>query len=369
MSIRPAQDCYEAHLIPTVAHFNVKKDIKILWYTKFVTSFDVEWQPSIPQSSINNSNIDIVIIPFSDHCYFLRDQQIEYLSGLTKPYIVLSATASNKFIESKNVNQLNWMFFPYWAITYPVSTGIPIPSEDVARRVERNYLFSCLNGNPSYLRLTNLTWMIRNDHVFTEENSIITCPKQSRNTNDTTSVDQTLSSLQLHWPEGAEIFQKRVIPRLPLVHDTIKPIQRNDVNDHMNILSCNSAAFTDTYINIITETESPYPHVSEKSLKPMINGQLFVTTAVPGTLDLLREIGFDTFDDILEHSRYSEYHNTLTRLKSLHKRLDELSDWNWAEIYRITEERRVYNRELVLSGNIARKYYQQLERAINECVL
>lgn len=363
-----AHDCYSAHIIPTLSYLRTDKDTRILWYEGFVTSFDLNWEPQIQAEEINNSDIDLVIVPFSDHCYLIREQQIDYLNSLTIPHLILAATSDGKFVPQEIANHLNWIFFPYWAITYPTDLGVMIPTEATARCAERTYLFSCLNGHPTFTRLVNLIWMMRNGHVFTWENSIITCPKFTRFTNETHDIDQTLAGLEQSWPEGAQILLERVIPNLPLEHSTVKPVQWYDPQDYINILSCTSAAFSDTYINIITETESPYSFISEKSLKPMINGQLFVTTAVPGTLDLLRDIGFDTFDDIIEHSRYSEYHDKLIRIKALHKRLEEISKLDWTAIFRATEHRRMRNRELALSGNIARKYFQLLEQKINGCV-
>lgn len=357
---------YSAHMVPMVSYFNIPQDIKVLWFDDFAPNHLGPWQPTISVDVVNNSFIDVVIIPFSDHPFCLCQAQVDYIKLLTKPFVITSPTQNGDLGFNEELFRENCVFLPYWAMTYPIEAGVIVPSKESAMQTDRKYLFSCLNGNPTYTRLVNLIWIVKNNHVFTNENSIVTCPARDRDPGSP-DVACMVNELNETWPEGADIFQSQLEPRLPFVHYDIKPIQF-DVDDYQNILSCNHAAFLNSYINIVIETEAFYPFISEKSLKPIVAGQLFVTTGLPGTIDQLREIGFDVFDDIFEHSRYSEYSNVLMRLKALHKRLEEISTRDWAEIYRATEKRRLSNRELLLSGDISRKYFQRLEQKINECI-
>lgn len=363
-------DVYSAQIVPVLFYLDLPQDIKILWYDGFGSAALPQqiWEPPVAVAQINESDVDLVIIPLSDHTYFLTQEHVDYINSLAKPHLILSWAANGSFTYLGVINNLRWVFFPYWLSVYPVGSGVRIPNELVATCTDRKYVFSCINGHPAASRLINLAWMTKNYHIFTKENSIITCALTDRY--DTKSVfNSTVNKMRSQWPEGAATLSEKIIPQLPLQHPEVSVIDRFDLSTYNDFMSCDGAAFTDTYINIIIESESNGPFVSEKSLKPIIAGQLFVTTAAPGTLDTLRLLGFDTFDDIIEHSRYSEYRNVFARLKALHLLLAELVNRDWKEIYRSTHSRRMKNRELLLSGSISQRYFQNLERAINECIL
>jgi hypothetical protein len=63
------------------------------------------------------------------------------------------------------------------------------------------------------------------------------------------------------------------------------------------------------FINLVTETSNQTDpdswhevFITEKSLKAFLYRQIPIFWAVPGTVQLLRDIGFDVYDDIIDHS-------------------------------------------------------------------
>ncbi len=96
----------------------------------------------------------------------------------------------------------------------------------------------------------------------------------------------------------------------------------------------NIIAVSDSFLKLVTETRfcSPMPYFSEKTLKPMAVFRPFILLAPPGTLSLMKKLGFKTFDswwdesydDITDHNLRLEtvYHLVSLILK---KDKDELS--------------------------------------------
>ena len=71
----------------------------------------------------------------------------------------------------------------------------------------------------------------------------------------------------------------------------------------------NNANWFTCFINVVTETSNQTDanswheiFITEKSLKAFLYRQVPVFWAVPGTVKLLRDIGFDVYDDIIDHS-------------------------------------------------------------------
>ena len=125
-----------------------------------------------------------------------------------------------------------------------------------------------------------------------------------------------------------------------------------------NDLNFNHYAYTNSYINLVTET-----HVSlgehfftEKVYKPLAVGQFFILIAPPGSIAVLKSMGFDTFDDIIDHSRYDYISDWRERIDAIHELLDELYFLNWEELYNRTYKRRMANIKLFYSGDPVRPY-------------
>ena len=95
----------------------------------------------------------------------------------------------------------------------------------------------------------------------------------------------------------------------PYFADDLDQNQRNDhsVNvDHF---------FTDAYCNIVLETMFDYDQsggvlLSEKTFKPIKHGQLFFIAGAAGSLQVLRDLGYRTFDNVLDNSYDLEQNNT-----------------------------------------------------------
>lgn len=102
-------------------------------------------------------------------------------------------------------------------------------------------------------------------------------------------------------------------------------------------------AYTEYYVNIVTEHDFVSAFVSEKSMKALLCEQIPIFVSGPGTVDILRRNGFDLFDDIIDHS-YDRINDPFLRLEEIFKVIDNVADLDWAEIYEQTARRRKSNR-------------------------
>lgn len=78
--------------------------------------------------------------------------------------------------------------------------------------------------------------------------------------------------------------------------------------------------FKNAYCNIVIEThwdadQSNGAFITEKTFKPIKNGQLFVIAGAPGSLAALRKLGYRTFDSVIDNSYDNELDNTQRWLK------------------------------------------------------
>lgn len=95
----------------------------------------------------------------------------------------------------------------------------------------------------------------------------------------------------------------------------------------------------DSYFDICYETffDKPNKSLTEKIFKPIVNFQPFLFVAYPGALEVLRNVGFRTFDGYIDESydleqdpkiRFRKIYNEIQRLCSM--TTDEIHEWFWS---------------------------------------
>jgi hypothetical protein len=99
----------------------------------------------------------------------------------------------------------------------------------------------------------------------------------------------------------------------------------------------------------------------------MLAKQFFVIIAGKGTMSMLKELGFDIYDDIIDHNRYDNSSDT-TRIRDVHSLLNDMQHYDWEQIYRDTADRREKNRQLLLDLTFEKKFLLELEQMITTIV-
>ena len=110
------------------------------------------------------------------------------------------------------------------------------------------------------------------------------------------------------------VAAEKFLKSAPYVSDELDFDQRNDHSTLVPEYHVNS------YCNIVMEThfdadQSGGTFVTEKTFKPIKHGQLFFIAGTAGSLQLLRELGYRVFDDILDNSYDQETDHTQRWLK------------------------------------------------------
>ena len=302
---------------------------------------------------LRDYKIDLVIISLADHpTHFVDDLVYDELEAAGIPYVILTS------YPSPNINSL---YCPIWSLIFPTGPNMLIPTENQTINSNRHYQFSSLNNKCKIERVFFAVESLKNSTIF--NNSIITLNKLDTKWSSFNESMRHIDALRMNFEadsdsDSLQILNNKLLPTLPWTHPTIV------MNDEV-YLSCNNEAFTNTFVNIVIEYGSLTSFVSEKSLKPLVSGQLFINLGAVGTIQILKNLGFDTFDDIVDHTKYEHIDSFIRIRKAIHY-LNEIKDFDWQDIYDSTRHRRLYNRQLLLSGDIQNKFSQQLYNKIHE---
>jgi hypothetical protein len=152
---------------------------------------------------------------------------------------------------------------------------------------------------------------------------------------------------------------------LPLLLDGIT------VRDHRKLeYQVDSVLFRKCAVNIIVESSSQTDtnswhsiFVTEKTFKAFGMLQLPIWWAVPGVVDCVRTMGFDVFDDIIDHS-YDQEHNEDQRLEMLIKQIKQLESKNLAQLRSELMPRLIANWETL--DHICNANFGQFRRIIKD---
>ena len=148
-------------------------------------------------------------------------------------------------------------------------------------------------------------------------------------------------------PEVIEQF----LDACPFVADTLDPLAHNDhtraVEEH----------FSNSYLNIVLEShmdvdQSGGAFLTEKTFKPIKNAQPFIVFAGAHSLQLLRDMGYKTFDDVIDQ-RYDAEENTTKRWMRAQKSVLDTVSLNNAQLhdmYMSCKEDLLHNQQLFMSS-------------------
>ena len=136
-----------------------------------------------------------------------------------------------------------------------------------------------------------------------------------------------------------------------------KPVSKVDYENPFNTIGfgCEyKEPYLDSYIHIISETnfETPGMYFSEKTWKPILNFQPFISVNYQYSLKYLKELGFKTFHPFIDES-YDNEEDPIKRMTMIYdevKRLDSLSIEEIHEWYYSVKDILIHN------NNTAYKY-------------
>jgi hypothetical protein len=131
----------------------------------------------------------------------------------------------------------------------------------------------------------------------------------------------------------------------------------DDISHNRHNIQINSH-YADSYINIVLETffcvdGNRGTFLTEKTFKPIKHGQLFVLVAPPGSLKILRNLGYKTFDQYIDPT-YDTIENHTDRWRRLRSTIAHLNTCNLQKLYEAALPDIIHNQELFCSSKIER---------------
>jgi hypothetical protein len=179
-----------------------------------------------------------------------------------------------------------------------------------------------------------------------------------------------------HGPNEFMLVPDRLRHRFPIYIDG--PVSHDDLAIH--IRSVLDPAITGAFAQLVCESnwEDPDPAIgdrwklmqlTEKTSKPLLLGQVFILNSAFGSVAALRDLGFDCFDDIIDHG-YDQEANPVNRVSLAVDQLARLCahDMDHWQCWRSDNVRRLLaNRQLFLkiASDLEGMHRQRFQKAVS----
>ena len=353
------------HLVNKMLHLNLNYNICLIDMCQ--GSVDWNYLDSVKTTTdINNSDIDIIFFLMADHRYhdpLLDPAEIlaKTMTSITKPIIYIVWD----YFKNGSQYQIKYLVWSTLCAEYKhcINNNEYIYFSDIdITSTHKKYLYSSLSNIIYGFRLINLIEFQKSTYY---NKSLILVNTPNKPLSDKIFWEW---EMQLRWPKYATEF-KKILPTLPIntatsANDIV--LAKGVINDDI-VYDYNNAAYADSYVNIIVESVYEDTFFSEKTFKPMLASQFFVIIAGKGSIAMLRGMGFDTYDDIIDHDIYDNEPDE-TRIQSVHKLLRYMQYYDWKKIYTDTVERRKKNRQLLLDLTFEKTFLSELEQMITTII-
>lgn len=272
--------------------------------------------------------LDCSTDPFNGHEKIVKKQ----LKDLIDDFYIL--TGDTNYLDDSDGTILYYPTFFVETIEFP-------PHDRSVLTGHRNYFLGCLNGRSRIHRIENYIKLKKKKFM---KDCIFTIHRQF--------------DYEVEKKESQDDFCDRSI--LIDYFEAQKSLpQRTDKND----LTSTHSAYTDCFINLVTETSVSDNQVflSEKTFKPFTTGQFALWVSSAGTVARLRKFGFDMFDDVIDHG-YDKEPNWHRRIDMIHNELDRLYSMDISSIFQNCTERRVRNFDRLYSDELHKIMFSQVNK-------
>jgi hypothetical protein len=218
------------------------------------------------------------------------------------------------------------------SLMYPCQTSLGYISDlvketDLNKKVIRPHKFICLNRTMRSHRVAMAYCALKNnllkDNIFTFLNSFGA---------DSNSICNTLMQFDISHEE-CEIYSKLIYKILPYELDTrgLSEQQRGGIS----ISNTRKEWYLNSYVSIVTETsfiQGRKPFISEKLWRPVMNLQPFILVGNYGTLRMIKDLGFKTFNSLIDES-YDDVYDYKQRMNMIFKEINKLNNMSIKELH------------------------------------
>jgi hypothetical protein len=145
---------------------------------------------------------------------------------------------------------------------------------------------------------------------------------------------------------------------------SIYPLRLSAADDMDKFESNACPTYQTCYIDYLPESRTENTFISEKTWKPIFSGQLFLILGSVGTIDYLRAIGIDVFDDVIDHS-YDLEPNLEKKIDMLMTAITKLLAQDLDQVWRDTLLRRQKNLDLVYSPDFQQRMFADIASRVS----
>jgi hypothetical protein len=283
------------------------------------------------------------IVPYGNNSYnFFKC--CGYFNLPTEFMIIFSGT-HGKHIEISSLCKLFNLTPPTVGEYLHLSGYSPIhrPVSDIEFNINKiNKLFFCLNGTRRSYRVLFLCYLIENNLIdcgyisYHFKHSI----KDNLGDNPNKTITNTLLPIHLQttipfsrindwYLKDKTDLKMYDLHATKFLNNTQPTSYYSELVDDGDIWDLGSKFLQHALINVICETayHYPWPHLSEKTIKPILTKRPFIMVGAAKNLSLIRSFGFKTFNSVWDES-YDEILDPGKRMQAIVNLLSELSTRN-----------------------------------------
>jgi hypothetical protein len=269
-----------------------------------------------------NPQVDLIVFDKSLGPENQEENYINLLKQLKFNQDFLLTTSNYRYFQSGHPQI---MYYPEYLFDVRYSHNL------IQYNIEqsRQYKLSCLTRNPwthktmNFLTMKKQSWWDQCVVSF------------GLDANETYQIDPINADVCL-------FADQEEIDWLRSVYPVILPFPDNRRKHPSN----NCATYGNCYLDYAVESSIENCFVSEKSWKPIFSGQLFFLFGGPGIIEHFRQMGIDTFDDILDHS-YDTVIDNKDRMNSIMQSISKYMSLDLDSVWKSTYLRRKKNLDLV----------------------
>lgn len=281
---------------------------------------------------LENIKGPIVIDNTHDPYSMIEVEQICKQAGIQEAIYITS--------NYEDLHYKNTIFFPYFFYRSSLLYNQLRPPID-----KRSNLISCLNRRPTAHRFYTvykiLTSNIKDQFMFSCHGLI--CP-YSRTILDFEKDFSSLPQNIIDW-----LKQQDLQVRAYTGDDGNDFSIGGNPGDH----TWNHPAFSDTYLNIVTESAVNCSFLSEKSFKPLAAGQLFLQVGGQQNVAAIKSLGFETYDQAFDQHNYLGLESYIDRIDKMFLTIEQIESIE--ELYFRNLQQLKFNQEFALSDSFLKK--------------
>ena len=281
-------------------------------------------------------NFDRLVFVCCHHSYNRFTENYTQLIEKFGTERIIALTGNGQYYHNYEPNLLYFPYYWYNGLAGPQRESF-VPVWEFNEHLisnPRQYPISCLNNRYSWHRLMLFNCLYQRDYF----------------TQILYSFNQILDESNL--PDSDE---KNCLIEVKNKYQNVLPIMfdLSGFECGTPVLGIDHPANTNSYLNVVTENSWGEAFVSEKTFKPIACGQFFLIFGGVGTIDLLRKMGFDVFDDYLDHS-YDTESDMKIRAELIVKNLDHWMTLDQKKIWDETHQRRLSNAKLFFDLDVTK---------------